>query len=462
MAEIREIKRLWPHPFIEFADDNSFANRRHSKELLRALVAGAHPLVQRVRHLDRRRPGAAGPDARVRLPGAPDRAREPQPGRHRRRRAAPELEADAGSTTTGTTSAGSRRHGIAVNGCFVLGLDGDGPGVFDAVEAFVRESGQFDVQITVMTPFPGTPLYERLRREGRLLEDGAWERCSLFDVNFQPREHDGRRAPGRPPGARPAALHARTSGTPAGIGSGSSAASTGGDSSREAVGMSTSIDRSGSRRRGAGSSSSPRVYDIAPRRSPSWWPASRSSTAIGMELPPHIAYIQLAAVFIVVQGLSYLLPWRDAWSNEGVVWVGVAYKASYAALAAWYLVIGHAAEHVLHPVGHRRPRRSWSASCGSSGWPRGGGRRDPRRRSAGPSRSSSRATGGSAAASSGWRRSASSPWASSPASPAATLDAPPAVVAVPRARLDPDARGPGVEPARPAAPATCWSCRPRS
>ena len=37
-----------------------------------------------------------------------------------------------------------------------------------------------------MTPFPGTPLYERLRREGRLLEEGAWERCSLFDVNFRP------------------------------------------------------------------------------------------------------------------------------------------------------------------------------------------------------------------------------------------------------------------------------------
>ena len=62
--------------------------------------------------------------------------------------------------------------------------------------------------------------------------------------------------------------------------------------------------------------------------------------AIGMELPPHVAYIQLAAVFVTVQGLSYLLPWRDPWANEGVVWVGVAYKASYAALAAWYLVIG--------------------------------------------------------------------------------------------------------------------------
>jgi hypothetical protein len=57
--------------------------------------------------------------------------------------------------------------------------------------------------------------------------------------------------------------------------------------------------------------------------------------AIGMEVPPHVA-----AVFITVQGLSYLLPWRDPWANEGVVWVGVAYKASYAALAGWYLVMG--------------------------------------------------------------------------------------------------------------------------
>ena len=69
----------------------------------------------------------------------------------------------------------------------MLGLDGDGPEVFEAVERFVRESGQFDVQITVMTAFPGTPLYERLKAEGRLLiVEGAWEQCTLFDVNFRP------------------------------------------------------------------------------------------------------------------------------------------------------------------------------------------------------------------------------------------------------------------------------------
>ena len=38
IAEIREIKKIWPRPFIEFADDNSFVNARHYKKLLRALA----------------------------------------------------------------------------------------------------------------------------------------------------------------------------------------------------------------------------------------------------------------------------------------------------------------------------------------------------------------------------------------------------------------------------------------
>jgi radical SAM superfamily enzyme YgiQ (UPF0313 family) len=53
---------------------------------------------------------------------------------------------------------------------------------------FVRESGLYEVQITFMTAFPGTPLYRRLKDEGRLLREGAWELCTLFDINFQPRQ----------------------------------------------------------------------------------------------------------------------------------------------------------------------------------------------------------------------------------------------------------------------------------
>lgn len=62
--------------------------------------------------------------------------------------------------------------------------------------------------------------------------------------------------------------------------------------------------------------------------------------AIGMQQPPHVAYIQLAAVFVTVQGISYLFPWRDPLGSRSLVWVGVIYKAGYAGLAAWYLVLG--------------------------------------------------------------------------------------------------------------------------
>ncbi len=77
-------------------------------------------------------------------------------------------------------------HGITVNGCFILGLDGHTTGIFEQVLDFSVEFGLYDVQITYLTAFPGTPLYDRLLRENRVIEPGAWEKCTLFDVNFIP------------------------------------------------------------------------------------------------------------------------------------------------------------------------------------------------------------------------------------------------------------------------------------
>jgi radical SAM superfamily enzyme YgiQ (UPF0313 family) len=78
-------------------------------------------------------------------------------------------------------------YGITVNGCFILGLDADTPEVFDDVLQFVRDSGLYEVQITFLTAFPGTPLYHRLKAEGRILRDKAWELCTLFDINIKPK-----------------------------------------------------------------------------------------------------------------------------------------------------------------------------------------------------------------------------------------------------------------------------------
>jgi radical SAM superfamily enzyme YgiQ (UPF0313 family) len=77
--------------------------------------------------------------------------------------------------------------GISVCGCFIVGLDGDTPAIFDELREFIDRSRLLEVQVTILTPFPGTRLYQRLLEEGRLLYPGAWDRCTLFDLNFRPR-----------------------------------------------------------------------------------------------------------------------------------------------------------------------------------------------------------------------------------------------------------------------------------
>lgn len=79
-----------------------------------------------------------------------------------------------------------QKHGVTVNGCFIFGMDGDGPESFDNVLKFVKKSGLYDVQMTYLTPFPGTPLHQRLTEEGRILCEEASEKCTLFDINFRP------------------------------------------------------------------------------------------------------------------------------------------------------------------------------------------------------------------------------------------------------------------------------------
>ena len=183
--EIRRIKEIWPQPFIELADDNTFANKRHGRELVRALakehvrwftetdisVAEDEELLALMRDsgcaqvlIGLESPAAAG------LDGIEQRAN------WKARQRAKYLDAIERI----------QRHGITVNGCFVLGLDGAGPESFEEVWEFVRDSGLYEVQVTVQTAFPGTPLHDRLGREGRILREDAWELCTLFDVNLQP------------------------------------------------------------------------------------------------------------------------------------------------------------------------------------------------------------------------------------------------------------------------------------
>ena len=61
--------------------------------------------------------------------------------------------------------------GIRVDGGFILGLDDDDEGAFDAQIEFIREAGIPMAMVGLLTALKGTDLYERLRGEGRLLEE---------------------------------------------------------------------------------------------------------------------------------------------------------------------------------------------------------------------------------------------------------------------------------------------------
>jgi radical SAM superfamily enzyme YgiQ (UPF0313 family) len=75
--------------------------------------------------------------------------------------------------------------GIAIQGCFVFGLDHDRLDVFDATAQFAIDNAIDLPRFAILTPFPGTPLHQRLAAEGRILTRD-WELYDGQHVVFQP------------------------------------------------------------------------------------------------------------------------------------------------------------------------------------------------------------------------------------------------------------------------------------
>ncbi|MDR2111547.1 MAG: radical SAM protein [Candidatus Accumulibacter sp.] len=82
-----------------------------------------------------------------------------------------------------------RRHGIGVYGTFVFGYDHDTPDSFAEAVEFAQAQKMYLAAFNHLTPFPGTPLYRRLRDEGRLRFDAWWldARYRYNDLPFVPR-----------------------------------------------------------------------------------------------------------------------------------------------------------------------------------------------------------------------------------------------------------------------------------
>ncbi|MEK7484455.1 MAG: cobalamin-dependent protein, partial [Planctomycetota bacterium] len=184
--ELESILALWPRPFIELADDNTFVSKTWARSL--AKLFSQYPL----KWFTETDISVAEDEELLKLLAESHCA---------------QLLIGFESTLSQSLYSLDSRHwkyqqrehylkqiqkiqsyGISVNGCFIVGFDEDTPESISTIFDFVQDSELSEVQITILTPFPGTALYQKLKQEGRLLKPIFWESCTLFDVTYVPKK----------------------------------------------------------------------------------------------------------------------------------------------------------------------------------------------------------------------------------------------------------------------------------
>ncbi|SMB94271.1 Radical SAM superfamily enzyme YgiQ, UPF0313 family [Thermanaeromonas toyohensis ToBE] len=77
-------------------------------------------------------------------------------------------------------------HGIAIEGAFIFGFDEDDESIFEHTVKFAQENRLEAAQFGILTPFPGTPLRQKLEKEGRILSND-WSEYTINKVVFEPK-----------------------------------------------------------------------------------------------------------------------------------------------------------------------------------------------------------------------------------------------------------------------------------
>ncbi|HSR13006.1 MAG TPA: radical SAM protein, partial [Thermodesulfobacteriota bacterium] len=75
--------------------------------------------------------------------------------------------------------------GIGIEGSFIFGSDEDEPSVFEDVGRFCEDARIDAAVFAILTPFPGTRVYDRYSREGRITSQD-WDLYDMDHVVFRP------------------------------------------------------------------------------------------------------------------------------------------------------------------------------------------------------------------------------------------------------------------------------------
>jgi len=79
------------------------------------------------------------------------------------------------------------RHKIRLIASLVLGIDDDGPEDIRRGVEFSRKINAYQLQPAVLTPFPGTAVYDQYVKENRIINND-WQYYDMMNVNFMPKK----------------------------------------------------------------------------------------------------------------------------------------------------------------------------------------------------------------------------------------------------------------------------------
>ena len=184
IGEIRAIRKTAPNAFVFFADDNMFIHKEHAKKLLEAIakeniVWGTQTDIS----------VATQPDILEML--RPSGCRWLFIGFENVSRDSLQL-LDANRWKAQMCSRYEEliekihRSGVFIWGSFLFGTDNDRPGVFEDTLRFTMDNGIYSGSFTILTPLPGTALFEQMKQQGRILDED-WSRYTFWDVIYRPK-----------------------------------------------------------------------------------------------------------------------------------------------------------------------------------------------------------------------------------------------------------------------------------
>jgi len=192
IREIREVKKYWKFTMICFADDNMFVNRKFSTELVSEFkkmnftwyaqsdisVAEDQPFLRSLYESGCRM-------LFIGFESASHSSMESINKNHWKARMFARYPEYIQRI---------QENGIGIYGSFILGFDQDDSSTIERITSFISNNPIMGAQLTILTPFPGSRLRERLEKEKRIIHNDwqwytAWN-AVIAHKNFTPDEMD--------------------------------------------------------------------------------------------------------------------------------------------------------------------------------------------------------------------------------------------------------------------------------